>query len=136
MTRYASVYDPAIHKTRDDVFAAWLARCRMVRFGHGQELLESLLDYAQGKFFLDSADADALLRKAEEAGTIRRVGKPSPTFSQRVCGLGGGAYTDKLTYPHLFGWEPAFTVKVHPVNLEKREVNITIALRPTRREIP
>ncbi len=122
--------------SRDDVFNAWLLHCRAVGFAHGQELYAKLLDYAQGKFFLDSADADALLRKAEEAGTIRRVGKPTPTFSQRAAGVGGGAYTDKLTYPHLFGWEPAFTVKVHPVNLEKREVNITIALRPTRREIP
>lgn len=115
--------------TRDDVFNTWLSHCRAVGFAHGQELYEKLLDYAQGKFFLDSADADALLRRAEEAGTIRRVGKPTPTFSQRAAGVGGGAYTDKLTYPHLFGWEPTFTVKIETIDA-------TVTLRPTRREIP
>jgi hypothetical protein len=77
-----------------------------------------------------------MLRKAEEAGAIRRVGKPSPTFSQRVAGVGGGAYSDKLTYPHLFGWEPTFTVDVKTVDPATRSVEVTITLRPTRREIP
>jgi hypothetical protein len=122
--------------SREAVFNEWLAHCRAVGFAHGQELYAKLLDYAQGKFFLDSADADALLRKAEEAGIIYRVGKPQPTFSQRVAGIGGGAYSDKLTYPHLFGWEPAFTVKVETVDEVKREAVVTIALRSTRREIP
>jgi hypothetical protein len=82
-----------------------------------------LLDYAQGRFFLDSADADALLRKAEEAGRIRRVGKPEPRFEQRVAGVGGGAYSDKLTYPHLFGWE-AMT----DLDREERELRRALAL--------
>lgn len=109
--------------TREDVFARWLSRCRFIGYAHGQELYDKLLDYAQGRFFLDSADADALLRKAEEAGVIRRVGKPEPKLSQRVAGVGGGAYSDKLTYPHLFGWEP---VPQPPATLQVRSLRLVL----------
>lgn len=97
-----------MHRTRDDVFEEWFAHCKGVGFAHGQKLFDMLLDYAQGRFFLDSADVDALLTRAEEAGRIRRcpASKPEPRFSQRAFGVGGGRYSDKLTYPHLFGWEP------------------------------
>ena len=94
--------------SREDVFERWLSHCRAVGYAHGQQLYDQLLDYAQGKFFLDSSDADLLLRRAEEGGVIRRVGRPEPKFEQRVFGIGGGSYSNKLTYPHLFGWEPIF----------------------------
>jgi hypothetical protein len=93
--------------TREAVFEAWLSQVRVHGERHGQVLYAMLLDFAQGKFFLDSSDADQLLRQAEEAGLIRRVpGRPEPTFSQRVTGIGGGRYSDKEAqhYPHLFSY--------------------------------
>ena len=98
-------------KQHADVFEEWLAQCRTIGFRHGQQLLDMLLDMAQGRFFLDSADADSLLRDAEETGFIRRVGdKTEPRREQVFAGIGGGRWDSKnlegKPYPHLCGWEP------------------------------
>jgi hypothetical protein len=94
------------YKTREEVFEAWLSRVRGVGECHGQVLFTMLLDYAQGRFFLDSSDADRLLRHAEEAGVIVRLdGPPEGRFEQRAFGVGGGAWSSKLAYPHLFSWK-------------------------------
>jgi hypothetical protein len=97
-----------LYKTREEVFEAWLQRVRDVGEAHGQILFSMLLDFGQGRFFVDSSDADRLLRKAEEEGRIVQMGgPPEPTFSQRVAGIGGQNYSDALTYPHLFSWKAA-----------------------------
>jgi uncharacterized Zn finger protein (UPF0148 family) len=95
-------------KQREEVFEEWLAHCRAVGFNHGQKLFDMLLDWGQGRFFVDSADADSLLRRAEEGGVIRRAGgKLEPRFEQRVAGIGGGRWDPKgFPYPHLCGWQP------------------------------
>ena len=98
-------------KYREDVFAEWLAHCRAAGFNHGQKLFTMLQEWAHGRFFIDAADADALLRAAKEKGLIRRAGdKTEPRREQVFAGIGGGAWNakglDGEPYPHLCGWEP------------------------------
>jgi hypothetical protein len=98
----------SLYKTREEVFEAWLQRVCDVGECHGQILFSMLLDFGQGRFFVDSSDADRLLRKAEEEGRIVHMGgPPEPTFSQRLAGIGGESYRGTLTYLHLFSWKAA-----------------------------
>jgi hypothetical protein len=98
-----------LYKTREEVFEAWFSRVCDVGECHGQVLFSMLLDFGQGRCFVDSSDADRLLRKAKDAGQIVQVpgSRPEASFSQRVAGIGGQNYSDALTYPHLFSWKAA-----------------------------
>lgn len=95
--------------TRDEVFASWLADCRARGGLSGQDLYRRLLDYGQGRFFVDSSDADAMLRDAQRAGLIVHGEKTEPTFTQRSAGIGGGRWDLKNPftnehYLHLYFW--------------------------------
>jgi hypothetical protein len=98
---------------RKEVFAAWLAEIRFYGFRSGQRLFDMLLDYGQGRFFIDSSDADALLREAEQKGQIQKAknsrGEYTREFKtiQLFAGVGGLGpdHLKNADFPHFFGWE-------------------------------